>query len=115
MPERYYSATAILVSRFLIDLQRCGTDRTHESTVTTVGTLNFNRVLGSISTSLPAPGEASRYASESDSLVEEDMQHEEKDSSLKVTEMEEAPQKVHVKNTTLQNEATSAGFVGGAY
>ncbi|RPD53903.1 hypothetical protein L227DRAFT_567621 [Lentinus tigrinus ALCF2SS1-6] len=51
--------TAILVSRFLIDLQKCSRDTTQGSTVTTAGTLNFNRVLGSIASSLPAPGESS--------------------------------------------------------
>ena len=57
------SVTAILVSRFLIDLQQCSTDVTQDTTVLTAGTLNFNRVLGSIASSLPAPGEPS-HASE---------------------------------------------------
>ncbi|TFK85390.1 hypothetical protein K466DRAFT_494817 [Polyporus arcularius HHB13444] len=97
--ERYCSATAILVSRFLIDLQRCSTDRTYGSTATTVGTLNFDRVLGSISSSLPAPGEAS-YASEFDSRVDEHLQQCETDSRMEMAEMDDAPQEVRVENTT---------------
>ena len=49
------SITAILISRFLIDLQEANADSQQQRSLSSVGTLDFNRFVGSISLSLPAP------------------------------------------------------------
>ncbi|KAI1796103.1 hypothetical protein LXA43DRAFT_970023 [Ganoderma leucocontextum] len=56
--------TAILISRFLIDLQEANNGKHHQHTLSSVqlgqtGTLDFNRVAGSLCSSLAAPGEMS--------------------------------------------------------
>lgn len=54
--------TAILISRFLIDLQEANNGKHHQHSLSSVqlgqiATLDFNRVVGSLSSSLAAPGE----------------------------------------------------------
>ena len=51
--------TAILISRFLMNLQEANNTMMHQECFSSVGTLNFNRFIGSIASSLPAPGDAS--------------------------------------------------------
>ncbi len=56
--------TAILISRFLIDLQEANNGKHHQHSLSSVqlgqiATLDFNRVVGSLCSSLAAPGEAS--------------------------------------------------------
>ena len=58
----HVSLTAILISRFLMDLQEANNATTHQhSHISSIGSLNFNRFIGSLGSSLPAPalGEAS--------------------------------------------------------
>ncbi|KAM5534811.1 hypothetical protein V8D89_011527 [Ganoderma adspersum] len=55
--------TAILISRFLIDLQEANNGKHHQHSLSSVqlgqiATLDFNRVVGSLCSSLAAPGEA---------------------------------------------------------
>ncbi len=58
------SLTAILVSRFLMDLQEASNATTHQhSQVSSMSSLNFNRVIGSLGSSLLAPGETSEVQS----------------------------------------------------
>ncbi|KAI0715120.1 hypothetical protein C8Q76DRAFT_448323 [Earliella scabrosa] len=54
------SVTAILISRFLIDLQRANIDMQHgsETDIISCETLAFNRAIGSLGSHLPAPGES---------------------------------------------------------
>ncbi len=55
------SITAILVSRFLMDLQEANNATTHQhSHISSMSSLNFGRVIGSLGSSLPAPGEISQ-------------------------------------------------------
>ena len=51
-----YRITAILISRFLIDLQEANIGAAQQQSLASVGSLNFNRVIGSLASSLPAPG-----------------------------------------------------------
>ncbi|KAI0758231.1 hypothetical protein C8Q74DRAFT_1210254, partial [Fomes fomentarius] len=56
--------TAILMSRFFIDLQEAHNAATHQhSHMSSMSSLNFNRVIGSLGSSLPAPGETSEEQS----------------------------------------------------
>ncbi|KAI0774510.1 hypothetical protein C8Q74DRAFT_840811 [Fomes fomentarius] len=56
--------TAILVSRFLMDLQEASNAATHQhSHISSMSTLHFSRVIGSLGSSLPAPGETSEVQS----------------------------------------------------
>ena len=57
------SLTAILVSRFLIDLQEANNAMLHQGSITSMGTSTFNRFIGSLGTPLPAPNFASGSAS----------------------------------------------------
>ncbi|RPD66871.1 hypothetical protein L226DRAFT_542117 [Lentinus tigrinus ALCF2SS1-7] len=49
--------TAILISRFLIDLQEANVQSMHQHSLESVSTLDFNGVIGSVTFHLPAPGE----------------------------------------------------------
>ncbi|KAH9943180.1 uncharacterized protein BXZ73DRAFT_97233 [Epithele typhae] len=49
--------TAILISRFLIDLQEASIYSQSQHSLASVGTLDFNRVVGSVTASLPASGD----------------------------------------------------------
>ncbi|RPD80818.1 hypothetical protein L226DRAFT_556694 [Lentinus tigrinus ALCF2SS1-7] len=49
--------TAILISRFLIDLQEANIQSMHQDSLASVGTLNFDRVVGSASFCLSVPAE----------------------------------------------------------
>ena len=56
--------TAILISRFLIDLQEANNAKHRQHTLSSVqfghiGSLDFNGFVGSLSSSIAAPGEAS--------------------------------------------------------
>ena len=56
--------TAILISRFLIDLQEANNSKYHQHSLSSIqlgqiGSLSFNRFVGSLGSSLAAPGEAS--------------------------------------------------------
>ncbi|KAI0700803.1 hypothetical protein C8T65DRAFT_741919 [Cerioporus squamosus] len=83
---------------------RCSTDSSRGSgTVTTVDTLNFNRVLGSISSSLPAPGEASS-TSAFDPAFEERL-YQETGTRTDSPEMSDTPQNVPVEHTSFRKSA----------
>ncbi|KAI0722672.1 hypothetical protein C8Q76DRAFT_782863 [Earliella scabrosa] len=65
--------TAILISRFIMDLQEANTSMVLHNSVSTVSSLNFNKFIGSIGTSLPAPSlMASDTATTADSTDTED-------------------------------------------
>ncbi|KAI0722602.1 hypothetical protein C8Q76DRAFT_691336 [Earliella scabrosa] len=66
------SLTAILMSRFLIDLQEANNAILHQGSITSMGTSAFNRFIGSLGTPLPAPN----FASESASVYEHEGQPE---------------------------------------
>lgn len=67
------SITSVLISRFLIDLQEANNSAMHQSALSTMRSLNFDRVIGALASSLPAPGETSRiYTPGSGSAVEND-------------------------------------------
>ncbi len=52
------SLTAILVSRFLMDLQEASNAASHQhSQVSSMSSLDLSRIIGSLGSSLPAPGE----------------------------------------------------------
>ncbi len=58
------SLTTILVSRFLMDLQEANSAMTHQhSQISSMSSLNFGRVIGSLGSLLPAPGEISEVQS----------------------------------------------------
>ncbi|TBU44641.1 hypothetical protein BD309DRAFT_892117 [Dichomitus squalens] len=77
--------TAILVSHFLMDLQEASTDATQGTSFDdSDGTINFNRVVGSMASSLPAPGEEAIMTQERDSeegTGDEDLSVEEHEST----------------------------------
>ena len=48
--------TAILVSRFLMDLQQANNSMAQQGSLSALGSLNLSNLIGSIAASLPAPG-----------------------------------------------------------
>ena len=67
------SLTAILVSRFLIDLQEANNALMHQGSLASMDSLAFNRFVGSLGAPLPAP-----LAFEPPSVSENDEQPEER-------------------------------------
>ena len=56
-----YRITAILISRFLIDLQEANIKSMHQNSLGSVGTLDFNGFVGSVTFRLSAPEEVSDF------------------------------------------------------
>ena len=54
--ESLDSITAILVSRFLIDLQEANNTTLRQESLASLPSLNFDRFVGSLGSSLPVPG-----------------------------------------------------------
>ncbi|KAI0758207.1 hypothetical protein C8Q74DRAFT_306848 [Fomes fomentarius] len=51
--------TSILISRFLIDLQDANESMMHQhSRISSVGSIQFGRMIGALGSTMPAPGEA---------------------------------------------------------
>ncbi|KAI0722609.1 hypothetical protein C8Q76DRAFT_782827 [Earliella scabrosa] len=69
--------TAILVSRFLIDLQEANNAMLDQGSLASMGSLAFNRFVGSLGSSLPAPLEDFTSASEPTGIHEDDQHMEE--------------------------------------
>ena len=51
-----FRMTAILVSRFLMDLQQANNNMAQQGSLSALGSLNLSNLIGSIAASLPAPG-----------------------------------------------------------
>ena len=69
------SLTAILVSRFLIDLQEANNALMHQGSLASMDSMILNRFIGSLGAPLPAPNLAFEHAS----VQENDGQPEERD------------------------------------
>ncbi len=81
----YNSTTSVLISRFLVDLQQANQNMMHQhSQVSSISSLNCDRIIGSLGASLLALGEVSQIddLNPTDDAVVEDNMNRVEDSHI---------------------------------